>query len=109
MAFFLMKNRMLTLKTYKYFKEMKRILVLITLIFAVNITLFSQEKTGAKISGGSYAQISFNEVEHDYGTIKKTATAYANLYTKTRAKLRWLSPTCVPRADVRCLRGAVSR
>ncbi|MBP3254345.1 MAG: DUF1573 domain-containing protein [Bacteroidales bacterium] len=65
---------------------MKRILVLITLIFAVNITLFSQEKTGAKISGGSYAQISFNEVEHDYGTIKKNSDGVCEFVYKNTGK-----------------------
>lgn len=65
---------------------MKKFMLSILLTLAVVFGANAQEKTGAKVSGGTQAQITFQELEHDYGTIKKGADGVCEFVYKNTGK-----------------------
>ena len=50
---------------------MKKLFLSVLLTIAVDFGANAQEKTGSKVSGGSHAEITFTEMEHDYGEVQK--------------------------------------
>lgn len=66
---------------------MKRLVLSILLTFAVVLGLNAQEKMGGKIeNGGTRAQITFTELEHDYGTVQKGGNGVCEFVYKNTGK-----------------------
>ncbi|MGP1515309.1 MAG: DUF1573 domain-containing protein [Bacteroidales bacterium] len=65
---------------------MKKLVLSLLLIFAVVFVGNAQEKTGSKVSGGTHAEITFTEMEHDYGEVEKGGNGICEFVYKNTGK-----------------------
>ncbi|MBR1774615.1 MAG: DUF1573 domain-containing protein [Bacteroidales bacterium] len=65
---------------------MKKLVLSLLLTFAVVFGVNAQEKTGAKVSGGTQAEITFTELEHDYGEVEKGGNGICEFVYKNTGK-----------------------
>ena len=65
---------------------MKKLVLTLLLTFAVICGANAQEKTGSKVSGGTQAEITFTEMEHDYGTVEKGGNGVCEFVYKNIGK-----------------------
>ena len=65
---------------------MKKLILSLLLTFAVVFGVNAQEKSGTKVSGGTHAEITFTELEHDYGTVEKGGNGICEFVYKNTGK-----------------------
>lgn len=65
---------------------MKKVFLALLLSVLAICTVNAQEKNGAKVSGGSQPEITFTELEHDYGTVEKGGNGVCEFVYKNTGK-----------------------
>ncbi len=65
---------------------MKRLVLSMLLIFAVVFGVNAQEKKTTKVSGGTHAEITFTEMEHDYGEVQQGGNGICEFVYKNTGK-----------------------